>query len=134
MKSWAFAVALAGLLLCCCVAHAEDIWAEDCPDRSNPVKCLKPGEMCMSKWKSQCKEGLTCAVAIGRWSVCVSARDHFPECGNPPVHCKNEGDSCALASHSQCKQTPVKLHCDKATGLCVRGKAPKNFLKFMLLH
>jgi hypothetical protein len=120
MKSWAAALALAGLLLCCCVAQSKALYGVDCPNPNDPVKCLNIGDRCLSKVVSQCKETLTCPVNIGDWSTCQRVTDIKPQCSYPAVHCKDEGDNCAPAPISQCRQEPVKLRCDKVTGKCIR--------------
>jgi hypothetical protein len=120
MKSWAAAVALAGLLLCCYAAQSEALYGVDCMNPSDPVKCLNIGDRCLSKLTSQCKNTLTCPVPIGEWSTCQRVTDIKPQCGFPAVHCKDEGDPCAPAPISQCKDKPVKLHCDRNSGKCIR--------------
>lgn len=88
--------------------------------------CKDEGEPCMSSRTSECVKGLVCPARIGFTSYCQDPLKIWPQCKNPPEHCKPNGAICTPQPMSKKSECRKENHCDVETGTCQSGPAPKK--------
>jgi hypothetical protein len=83
--------------------------------------CKDEGEPCVSRRVSECAISLVCPARIQQSSYCQDPLKIWPQCQNPPEHCKPNGAVCTPKPTSECKKGN---HCNKESGTCQSGPAP----------